>query len=152
MAMSAKDAIKTFKVKLLQELPLDEPLFLAMVETAGLFPLNTRDCIRAEKTRAHKVDYFLDHVVEPGADDYLPKLLKVMRESGVPNVQRLAGDIQATLQSGIYTIICSSLCTYYVCRFVNNVATCTWIYIYMYKYQHAYICAVKDIFSVRLQH
>ena len=103
--MSAKDAITRFKVKLLQELPLDEPVFIAMLETAGLCPLDTKYSIKAEKTRVHKVDYFLDHVIERGADNNFPKLLKVMKESGVANVQKLAGDIQATLQSGIYVHI-----------------------------------------------
>ena len=102
MAISAKDAIKKYKVELLQELPLDEPLFFAMAERAGLFPLGINKAIKAEKTRACKVDYFLDHVVEPGADKYLPKLLKVMRESKVDNVMKLADDIQVAVGPGRY--------------------------------------------------
>ena len=102
MEISAKDAVKNFKVELLQELPLDEPLFFAMAERAGLFPLDINKSIKAEKTRAHKVDYFLNHVVEPGADEYLPKLLQVMRESKVVNVMILADDIQAAVGPGKY--------------------------------------------------
>ena len=102
MAISAKDAVQKYKVELLQELPLDEPLFLAMAERAGLFPLDINKSIKTEKTRAHKVDYFLDHVVEPGADKYLPKLLKVMRESKVDNVIKLADDIEAAVGPGKY--------------------------------------------------
>ena len=102
MAISPKDAIKKFKVKLLQALPLDDPIFFAMVERDGLVPLDNRDSIRAETTRARKVNCFLDNVVEPGADVYLPKLLKIMQESSVANVQRLADDIQAALQPGMY--------------------------------------------------
>lgn len=94
MAISAKDAIKKYKVELLQELPLDDPLFFAMAERADLFPSNTGNSIREEKTRAHKVDYFLLHVVEPGAEEYLPKLLKLMKESQFENVKKLADDIQ----------------------------------------------------------
>ena len=107
MAKSAKDAITAFKVELLQKLPLDDPIFFAMVERVGLFPLDTRDSIRAERTRARKVAYFLDHVIEPGVDDYLPKLLKVMRESKVTNVEKLAVNILEELQPGLYL-----LCTY----------------------------------------
>ena len=102
MAVSPKDSIKRFKVRLLQELPLDDPIFFAMVERDGLVPLDNRDSIRAETTRARKVNCFLDNVVEPGADVYLPKLLKIMRESSVANVRRLADDIQTALQPGVY--------------------------------------------------
>ena len=104
MSISANDAIMRFKVELLQQLPLDEPLFFAMAERAGLFPLDTGKSIKAEKTRANKVDYFLDHVVEPGADYYVPKLFKVMKESKAPNVEKLADDIQAVIASGMHLI------------------------------------------------
>ena len=102
MAISAKDAVRKFKVELLQELPLDEPLFFAMAERAGLFPLGINKAIKGKATRAHKVYYFLDHVIESGADDYLPKLLQIMRESKVANVVRLADDIQAAVGPGKY--------------------------------------------------
>ena len=102
MAISAKDGVRKFKVELLQELPLDDPIFFAMAERAGLFPLGINKAIKGKETRAHKVDYFLDHVIEPGADDYLPKLLQVMRESKVANVMRLADDIQAAVGPGKY--------------------------------------------------
>ena len=101
MAISAKDAVQKFKVELLQELPLDEPIFFAMAERTGLFPMGTGKSIRAQGSRAHKVDYFLYHVVEPGADEYLPKLLEVMKESKVANVMSLADNIQAALCPGI---------------------------------------------------
>ena len=64
------------------------------------FPLDTGDSIAAEPTRAKKVSYFLQHVVEPGAEQYLPKLLKVMKESEVANVVKLAYDIQAATRIG----------------------------------------------------
>ena len=101
MAISPKDALQKFRVELLQEIPLEDPIFFAMVERAGLFPLDNKESIRAEKTRAHKVGYFLDHVVECGADEYLPKLLKIMRESNLVSLQKLADNIQAALPSGI---------------------------------------------------
>ena len=94
--MSARDAIKQFSVNLNCELPLENDIFFAMAEQAGLFPLDTGDSIAVKSTRAQKVTYFLRHVVEPGAEEYLPKLLKVMRDSKVANVVRLADDIQAT--------------------------------------------------------
>ena len=72
-----------------------------MAKQDGLFPLDTGDSIAAKSTRAQKVTYFLQHVVEPGAEEYLPKLLKVMRDSKVTNVVGLADDIHAATGLGI---------------------------------------------------
>ena len=104
MAISAKDAVKQYKVELLTELPLDEAIFFAMAEKAALFPLSTGNSIKAEKTRADKVAYFLQYVVEPAAEIYLPKLLEVMKKSKVVNIEKLARDIQATVAPGIYSV------------------------------------------------
>ena len=111
MAISAKDAVKQYKVQLLTELPLDEAIFFAMVEKADLFPLSNGNSIKAEKTRADKVAYFLQHVVEPAAEIYLPKLLEVMKESKVVNIEKLACDIQAAVEPGTY-VPCMSVCMY----------------------------------------
>ena len=101
MAISSKDAIKKFKVELLQELPLDDPKFFAMAERANLFPMDTGNKIRAEKTRGHKVDYFLQQVVEPEAENYLPRLLQLMKECNIANVEKLADNIQAVVVPGM---------------------------------------------------
>ena len=97
---TAKDAINKFRVNLIEQLPLDNILFFAKIQTAGLFPLGTSD-IDAKATREGKVAYFLDHVVDPGADDYLPILLQVMKESGVANLRELANNIQKTIEPGL---------------------------------------------------
>ena len=89
-------------MELLQHLPLENDIFFAMAKQADLLPLDTGDSIAAEPTRAKKVSYFLQHVVEPGAEQYLPKLLKVMKESKFANVVKLADDIQAATGIGIY--------------------------------------------------
>ena len=101
--ITAKVAFTKFNVKLLEQLPLDDTTFFAMAKQADLFPLDTGDSIAAEPTRAKKVSYFLQHVVEPGAEEYLPKLLKVMKESKVANVVTLADHIEATMRLGRYT-------------------------------------------------
>ena len=106
--MSASDVIKLFNVELVYQLPLEDYTFLAMAKHANLFPLDVGESIAAERSRARKVSYFLRHVVEPGAEEYLPKLLKVMKDSNVVNVVRLANDIQATIDQGMYTMY---LCT-----------------------------------------
>ena len=106
--MSVKDVIKQFSVKLYEQLPLENDVFFAKVKQAGMLPHNTGDSIKAEATRAKKVSYLLDHVVEPGAEEYLPKLLKVMRESEFANVVTLANEIEETAKIGMYVHICVS--------------------------------------------
>ena len=98
--LSPNEAIKQFNEELLRQLPLDSGIFFAKAKQADLFPLETGDSITAEPTRAKKVSYFLKDVVEPGAEHYLPKLLKVMKESEFANVVKLADDIQAATRIG----------------------------------------------------
>ena len=100
VTLSPNEAIKQFNVELLCQLPLENNIFFAMAKQADLFPLNTGNSIAAKFTRAEKVSYFLQHVVKPGAEQYLPKLLKVMKESEFANVVKLADDIQAATRIG----------------------------------------------------
>ena len=76
--MSLKDAVKHFSLQLLEKLPLDNTIFSTTADKSGLFPPGVKANIIAKSTNADKVAYYLDHVVEPGADQYLPKLLDVM--------------------------------------------------------------------------
>ena len=69
--MSAGEAIKKFKVKLHRHLPLENHMFFAMVKQADLFSLDTGDAIAAKPTRTEKVAYFLKHIIESGAEEYL---------------------------------------------------------------------------------
>ena len=99
-------------MELVCQLPLEDDTFFAMAKHAKLFPLDVGESIAAERSRAKKVSYFLQHVVEPGAEEYLTELLKVMKDSKVVNVVRLADDIQATIDQGMYTMY---LCTQITC-------------------------------------
>ena len=102
-ALSAKEVIKNFNVKLLKQLPLDDDIFFGMAKEANLFPLGTSDGIAAKRTRARKVSYFLQHVIEPAAEEYLPKLLEVMKNyRNAADVMKLADEIQAVIEPGMY--------------------------------------------------
>ena len=102
MTLSVRDAITHFNERLLEQLPLESGVFLAMVKQARLFPRDTADRIAELSTRPEKVSYFLQHVIELRAYVYLPKLLGVMKKSGDLNVVRLADEIQASMKSGIF--------------------------------------------------
>ena len=105
MTLSARDAIKHFNIRLREKLPLDDNTFCVMVKEADLFPLSTADSIAAQSTRAEKVSYFLQNVVEPGADEYLPKLLGVMKESEDTGVIKLANEMEAAMESGVHAYL-----------------------------------------------
>ena len=102
--MTAREAFSHFNMELHQQLPLENDVFFALAKQGGLFPLDNSDSIAAISTRVQKVNHLLQHVVESGAEEYLPKLLKVMKESGFANVVRLADDIQAATGLGMCVI------------------------------------------------
>ena len=94
MPITASEALMKYNVDLLEHLPLENVVFFAMAQKAGLFPLDTGDMISEKHTRAEKVSYFL-RFIGPGADSYLPELLKVMKDCGVADVVKLAEEIAA---------------------------------------------------------
>ena len=95
--MSLKDAVKHFSLELLDKLPLDNMVFLTTADTSNLFPPGVKANINAKSTNANKVAYYLDHVVNPGADQYLPKLLDVMSAYNDLTVQQLAREIRKAI-------------------------------------------------------
>ena len=102
--MSPKDAIKHFGQKLLEKLPLENEEFLVIANGANLFPPGIKATIIAKSTRSQKVAYYLNHVVEPEADEYLPKLLDVMSEYGDLAVQQLASEIQTKTRLSMFYV------------------------------------------------
>ena len=89
-----RKAIQQFNVQLLELLPLEDDLFFGKIEQAGLFPMNSGNEIKDGKsTRAAKVAHFLQHVIKPGAKQYLPKLLRVMKDSKADDLVELADNI-----------------------------------------------------------
>ena len=115
MTLSAKEAIKRFEACLQKRLPLEDDSFFVMVKRAGLLPQYSDHHVAALPTRAEKVSYFLQNVVESGADEYLPKLLGVMKKSGNRDVINLAYEIQETMGSGIRTCIFAHGAHMYIC-------------------------------------
>ena len=111
MPLSAREAINHFRLRLIQDVPLDDAIFYAQVKSAGLFIHNTGASITSKQTNADKVTYFLQHVIERSPDLYLPMLLEVMKKSGAVNLINLADDIKAAT-SGVYICIyiCACLC------------------------------------------
>ena len=134
MVHSAEDAIREFNVALLQQLPLDDRTFFGMMEKDKLFPLATGNQIQARLTREDKVSYFIQHVLKPGAKQYLPTLLKVMKDSEISNVVELADDIQTYIKPGLSTIILSY-------KYIHNI-----LYIYAKIASYIYMCVCTHVY------
>ena len=97
----ARKILKDHKLQLLEVLPLENELFLGKLGAVNLLPENSGVYIRAKSIKAEKVSYFLEYVVEPAADIYLPILLSVMEKSDNLAVKRLANDMNTQLTSGV---------------------------------------------------
>ena len=95
-SLSPKDALKHFGEYLLKVLPLDSAMFLAQMNKPkfNLLPLSSKAMIRALPTRADKVSFFIERVLESNPDLRLPALLDVMEECDDIAVQTLSRDIR----------------------------------------------------------
>jgi len=134
----AKDILRNYREQLLIKLPLEREIFLAKLEKANLLPDNTGSSIRACKTRAEKVDYFLQYCVNSSPKLYLPKLIEVMEQYDDLAVKELARDMKEysgrllNMLNVMYYLILyvCYLCTYicmYIRRLLIHICIC-----YMY--------------------
>ena len=96
----AKKILRNHKIQLLEILPLERELFLASLDVAELLPNGSGADIRAKSTRNKKVSYFLEEIVIPGADVFLPKLIDVMEKSDDLAVKKLAKDMKGQMKPG----------------------------------------------------
>lgn len=84
---------------LIQSLPMDDSLFIAMLSGYGLLPGDTESKINAKETQVEKASYFINHVIRPslniGNRVYPDKLLVAMTESGYEHVKELAHQIKS---------------------------------------------------------
>ena len=116
MAVPEKDILQLFYVELIQRLPLESDKFFGIVKKLACCHY-TGDKIKAENTRSSKVSYFLSHVIEPGAKDYLPILLKAIEESKVLTFVKLVGEM-CTALGGTYCNYSTSY-SQYVCMYIH---------------------------------
>ena len=109
-------------------MPLEDEVFFDRAKQADLFPLNIVDSIAKMDSRRIRVTYFLKHVVEPRPEEYLHKLLKMMKQSKFADAEKLAGEILAAVERGMYTL------TYVHLKYVDKSFSTEIIIIYYYSY------------------
>ena len=78
--MSSEKVLKKYGIKLCKTLPMDDPIFLIMLENQDILPGDSRDKIETQKTKIEKADYYFRQVIKTSADLYLPKLLQAMEQ------------------------------------------------------------------------
>ena len=107
-------------MQLIDTMPMDDATFIAILDSQGLFPNNTKQAVLATKTKCGRASYFLDNVITPGIDHndtYFKELLSVMENSEFKPLQDLAKRIKSAICKGkvhiyiyIYIYICIAMC------------------------------------------
>ena len=100
--MSALEVFEEFFPKLVNKLPMKDPIFSAKLLQKGLFAGNMKAKVKAQPTEADAADYFLDHVIRPPLDNHdqepFEKLLTVMTQFNNQPLKKLAGTIRQKLE------------------------------------------------------
>ena len=105
--MSALDVYYEFNPKLINSLPVKDPIFSEKLLQNGMFSGDVKARVKSQPTDADAAEYFLDHVIQPPLDsgDTGPfeKLLTVMEQFNSQQLKKLASDIRQKLQDGTKT-------------------------------------------------
>ena len=95
-----KRILKKFYVELHDKLPLENARFCALLFANDLLPDGNLETINEIQTRARKVTHFMSHIVLPGAQIHLPKLVEVMKLCDDLVVRDFAERIKTAMGSG----------------------------------------------------
>ena len=101
--MSSEKVLKKYSIKLCKALPMDDPIFLIMLENHDILPGDSRDKLETQKTKAEKAKYYIQRFIKTSPDLYLPKLLQAMEQYYKENndiaLQELVIDMIAEMNS-----------------------------------------------------
>ena len=78
--MSSEKALNKYCIKLCKTLPMDDPIFLIILENHDILPGDSREKIETQKTKVEKANYYIQQVIKTSTDLYLPKLLQAMEQ------------------------------------------------------------------------
>ena len=114
------EAFIDYQDELLQKLPMNDAVFVALLKKNNFFSGNQKAAMQAQCTEVEKAQYFLDDIVGHDIDVLFVKLLSVMEVYGEP-ITTLAGKIKER----IGLISCSRIGKYLTCtksvrRYVNE--------------------------------
>ena len=93
---------KQFYTQLVKTLPMDDAIFISELYSRDLLPGDLKNELKAERTSAKKVSYFLDNVIEPSVTsshgNRFDDLLNVMEDSEYQVVKELAKLIRTSVR------------------------------------------------------
>lgn len=96
------EVFQQFYDKLVNILPMKDPIFIAQLFSHRLLPDNLKDCVESQTTQALKASCFLDQMIRPsvttGIGNSFDELLSVMKDSEYQSVNELAELIKASLR------------------------------------------------------
>ena len=95
-----KHILKKFYVELHDKLLLENAKFCALLYANDLLPGGNLETTNEIQTRVHKVTYFMSHIVLPGAQIYVPKLVEVMELCDDLVVRDFAERMKTAMGSG----------------------------------------------------
>jgi len=99
--MDSLEVFQQFNKKLVTSLPMKDVVFLAELNTKGLFSGGLKAEVKAKSTAAEAADYFLDNKIENdlvnGNNNSFLKLISVMEENN-ESLKVLATDIKGKLK------------------------------------------------------
>jgi len=107
--MDSSEIFNEFNVKLLTSLPMKDVIFIAHLNSKGLFHGNLKDEVREKNSAADAAEHFLHNTVEKdlkiGSNESFIKLLSAMTEFDSDAVKSLAEDIKYKLGiEGMFTV------------------------------------------------
>ena len=117
---SLKDVFKDFQPDLVTALPLDDTIFVAIIDKNRFFVGDRKARMKAERTAADKASYFLNNVISCDVEKYFIKLLNVMETYG-GHLEPLACNIKGRLGISKYiTYIHGTYTLYYILLYIHN--------------------------------
>ena len=130
--MSSEEVFKKYGIKLCKILPMDDPIFLEMLLNHDILPGDSRDKLEAQKTKAEKANYYIQHVIKPSANLYLPKLLQAMeqyyKEHNDNVLQELVipmiAEMNSKFSSSLFHKMCSLLYIVMVRIYIYHLLVC----------------------------
>jgi len=106
--MTSSEVFTQYNMKLVTSLPMKDVVFLAALNTKGLFSGGLKAKVKAMPTATEAADYFLDNKIEKdlinGNNDSFLQLLSVMEEYN-ESLKVLATEIKGKLKVDILPVV-----------------------------------------------
>ena len=109
---AVKKVFRDLRIKLITSLPMNDAIFIELLNRENLFPGSLKEQIQGKATKSDKASLFLDKVIQPSIDigqfECLNKLLTVMSDKvylKVDSLKQLAAEIKEKIdeESSLYS-------------------------------------------------